>query len=165
MHAIDTSSISVTRRLMLVVVAAVVQLTPAPAHAQSKNLAAGFDALPRTARIAIMPTDIELFSISAGGLLEPKADWTEAASKHFRAALLEKKKKLDLREAGKAAETLDALRFEYALTRKVDNVELLGLGYGTVSKAELFAIVYMAPRLTFFARHRIASSTWRKPRG
>lgn len=45
-------------------------------------------------------------------------------------------------------------RFEYALTRKVDNVQLLGLGYGTVSKGELFAIVYTAPRLTFFARHR-----------
>ena len=45
-------------------------------------------------------------------------------------------------------------RFEYALTRKVDNVQLSGLGYGAVSKGELFAIVYSAPRLTFFARHR-----------
>lgn len=45
-------------------------------------------------------------------------------------------------------------RFEYALTRKVDNVVLNGLGYGAVSKGELFAIVYSAPRLTFFARHR-----------
>jgi len=45
-------------------------------------------------------------------------------------------------------------RFEYALTRKVDNVRLNGLGYGAVSKGELFAIVYAAPRLTFFARHR-----------
>lgn len=45
-------------------------------------------------------------------------------------------------------------RFEYALTRKVDNVQLSGLGYGAVSNKELFAIVYMAPRLTFFARHK-----------
>ena len=45
-------------------------------------------------------------------------------------------------------------RFDYALTRKVDNVQLLGLGYGTVSKGELFAIVYMAPQLAFFARHK-----------
>ena len=44
-------------------------------------------------------------------------------------------------------------RFEYALTRKVDNVELLGVGYCAVSKGELFAIVYMAPRLGFFPRH------------
>lgn len=40
-----------------------------------------------------MPTDIELYSISAGGVLEPKADWTEAATLHFRNALIEKKKK------------------------------------------------------------------------
>lgn len=44
-------------------------------------------------------------------------------------------------------------RFDYALTRKIDNVQLSGIGYGTVSKGELFAIVYMAPKLAFFARH------------
>jgi len=56
-------------------------------------------------------------------------------------------------------------RFEYALTRKYDNVRLSGLGYGTVSNGELFAIVYMAPRLTFFARHRAGSSRSRGARG
>ena len=45
-------------------------------------------------------------------------------------------------------------RFDYALTRKVDNVHLRGLGYGAVSKGELFAIVYMAPQLAFFDRHK-----------
>lgn len=44
-------------------------------------------------------------------------------------------------------------RFDYALTRKVDNVVLSGVGWGAVSKNELFAIIYMAPRLAFFARH------------
>lgn len=44
-------------------------------------------------------------------------------------------------------------RFEFALTRKIDNVELSGIGYGAVSKGELFAIVYMAPRMGFFPRH------------
>jgi hypothetical protein len=44
-------------------------------------------------------------------------------------------------------------RFEYELTRKVDNVQLLGRGYGTVDKSELFALLYSAPRLAFFARH------------
>jgi hypothetical protein len=44
-------------------------------------------------------------------------------------------------------------RFDYALTRKVDNVQLRGFGYGMVSKGELFAIVYMAPKIAFFARH------------
>lgn len=45
-------------------------------------------------------------------------------------------------------------RFEYQLTRKVDNVQLSGIGYGSVSKGELFAILYVAPRLGFFPRHQ-----------
>jgi hypothetical protein len=61
-----------------------------PALAQSKHLAPGFTALPKGATVAVMPTDIELFSISAGGVVEPRGDWTEAATRHFRAALLAK---------------------------------------------------------------------------
>jgi hypothetical protein len=64
------------------------------AGAQNKNLADGFSVLSKNAKVVIMPTDIELFSISAGGVPEPKADWTEAASRHFKAALIEKKKSL-----------------------------------------------------------------------
>jgi hypothetical protein len=45
-------------------------------------------------------------------------------------------------------------RFEYALTRKVDGVALSGFGYSAISKGELFALVYQAPRLTFFSRHK-----------
>ena len=45
-------------------------------------------------------------------------------------------------------------RFDYMLTRKVDNVQLAGLGYGAVAEGELFAIVYMAPQLAFFPRHK-----------
>jgi len=44
--------------------------------------------------------------------------------------------------------------FEYSLTRQVDGVTLSGMGYGTVSRRELFALVYQAPRLTFFSRHK-----------
>ena len=66
------------------------------AAAQSKNLAPGFLSLPKGARVALMPTDIELFVISAGGVFEPKADWTEAASKHFRDALMQKNQTLGL---------------------------------------------------------------------
>jgi hypothetical protein len=64
------------------------------AGAQSRNLAPGFTTLPKNARIAVIPTDIELFSLSAGGIPEPKADWTAAANRYFKAALVEKKKSL-----------------------------------------------------------------------
>jgi hypothetical protein len=45
-------------------------------------------------------------------------------------------------------------RFEFTFTRKVDGVVNSGVGYGAVSKGELFALLYAAPRLGFFARHK-----------
>jgi hypothetical protein len=45
-------------------------------------------------------------------------------------------------------------RFEYSLVRRADNVRLSGVGYGAVSKGELYAILYIAPRLTFFDRQK-----------
>ncbi|HUO43694.1 MAG TPA: hypothetical protein VMT94_02130 [Burkholderiales bacterium] len=44
--------------------------------------------------------------------------------------------------------------FEFSLIRKVDNTQLLGMGYGAVSQGELFAMLYQAPRLSFFPRYR-----------
>jgi hypothetical protein len=44
--------------------------------------------------------------------------------------------------------------FEFKIVRKVDSVELAGLAYGAVSNGELFSVVYMAPRMTFFARYQ-----------
>jgi hypothetical protein len=38
-------------------------------------------------RILLMPVDIELSELTAGGLNEPKADWTEAARENVREAL------------------------------------------------------------------------------
>lgn len=48
---------------------------------------------------------------------------------------------------------LKGFRFDYTLIRKVDHVVLSGVGWGAVSKGELFAMLYMAPRLAFFSRH------------
>jgi len=46
------------------------------------------------------------------------------------------------------------LRFEYAVVRKFDNVQLSGVGFAAVRDGELFAMVYSAPRLGFFPRHQ-----------
>jgi hypothetical protein len=78
-----------------------------PAQAQSRNLAPGFESLPKGAKVAIMPTDIELFVISAGGVMEPKADWTEAAAKHFKDALVQKKQALGLAAVELSAKQAD----------------------------------------------------------
>ena len=78
-----------------------------PALAQSKNLAPGFTNLANATKVVIMPIDIELFSISGGGVHEPKADWTEAASKHFKLALLEKQRSFGLKTAELSEEDAD----------------------------------------------------------
>lgn len=57
------------------------------ALAGSSNIAPGFVALPPGAKAVVMPVDVELFSLSAGGVAEPKADWTADAHKHMDAAL------------------------------------------------------------------------------
>lgn len=44
-------------------------------------------------------------------------------------------------------------RCEYERIRKVDAVVQRGIGFGAVDKGELFALIYQAPRLTFFSRH------------
>lgn len=69
------------------VVLAIAVLAVNTARAESRNLATDFSGLPKGATIALMQPDIELFSLSAGGVQEPKADWTEAALKHVQDSL------------------------------------------------------------------------------
>jgi hypothetical protein len=57
------------------------------AGAQSRNLAPGFEGLPAGAKAVLMPVDVELFSLSAGGVPEPRADWTADAQSHMNEAL------------------------------------------------------------------------------
>ncbi|HLO69151.1 MAG TPA: hypothetical protein VK188_19185 [Holophaga sp.] len=61
-------------------------LLPAFLGAQSHR-AEGFDRLPEGAVVAIMPLDVELYAVTAGGVREPKAEWTEAARKNILADL------------------------------------------------------------------------------
>jgi len=82
----------IVRPLLLatLLVAASVQAQEGP----SKHLAPGFSARTADSRLLVLPADMELFSISAGGVVEPRADWTEAAQKNFVAALATQRKRL-----------------------------------------------------------------------
>lgn len=62
-------------------------LLPAVLGAQSHR-AEGFDRLPEGAVVAVMPLDVELYAVTAGGVREPKAEWTEAARKNILADLV-----------------------------------------------------------------------------
>jgi hypothetical protein len=52
-----------------------------------QHLAPGFATRAAASKLVVMPADMELFSISAGGLEEPRADWTAAAQKNLATAL------------------------------------------------------------------------------
>lgn len=59
------------------------------ACAQTTALDQGEAFTPRSAtpRVLLMPADIELSELSAGGIPFPKAEWTEAAKSHVSVAL------------------------------------------------------------------------------
>lgn len=66
------------------------------------------------ARIVVMPLDVELSELTAGGLTEVKADWTEAAKTHLLAAFRERQEEKALNltvydEAALPAPLLDRL--------------------------------------------------------
>ncbi len=96
----------------------------APSFSQSQNLAPGFSALPKGAKVVIMPTDIELFEISGGGVAEPKADWTEAASRYVLADLEKKEQALGLQTTelteAQADETAELNSLHGAVARAID---------------------------------------------
>jgi hypothetical protein len=94
-------------RIIAAALALTVLVCACSALAQSRNLAPGFESLPKGAKVALMPTDIELFVISAGGVVEPKADWTEAASRYFKDALVRKQQALGLNAVELSAKQAD----------------------------------------------------------
>lgn len=73
-----------------------VSMTAAQAQTPSRNLAPGFTALPKDAKVMVAPLDVELFELTAGGIMAPKADWTEAANRHMGGALKRKAAALGL---------------------------------------------------------------------
>ncbi|MGV3492600.1 MAG: hypothetical protein ACO1OY_01915 [Ramlibacter sp.] len=64
------------------------------AASPSRHLAPGFTARAADSRLLVLPADIELYSISAGGVVEPRDDWTLAAQAHFAEGLAAQRKRL-----------------------------------------------------------------------
>ena len=101
----------------------VLLLAAGTATAQT-HLAPGFSRLPPNSTIALMPADVELFEISAGGVDEPRAEWTAAATRHIMGDLRARKEKLGAR----AIEIKD---------EQDETVEALNNLHGAVSRAIL----------------------------
>jgi hypothetical protein len=92
-----------------------VAISAGSALAQSRNLAPGFTNLPANAKILVTPIDVELFSISAGGVSEPRADWTSAAQANMK------------KELGRLREKYRGESVELDEQTADDNAELLAL--------------------------------------
>lgn len=122
------------RHLAVVVCIGLALLFALPVQAQQadRNKAPGFTTLPRETRVVLMPTDIELFSISAGGVLEPRADWTDAATKHFKTALIERKRRLGvptLELSEKDADELDEVNALHGAVARTIAMHHFGPGF------------------------------------
>lgn len=74
--------------------------------------AEGLSRLPEGATIAVMPMDVELFALTAGGVREPKAEWTERARTNLWDAL----------QARGARNHLTFKRFEGAEDETIDEL-------------------------------------------
>ena len=101
------------------------------AFAQSENLAPGFTGIARGAKVAVMPLDIEVFSISAGGVLEPRADWTEAATRNFKNAIKTRRGTLGLNTvevSDKDADELAELNSLHAAVARAIEIHHFGPG-------------------------------------
>jgi len=99
------------------------------AHAQ-QNLVEGFSKLPEGAKVVLIPMDVELFSISGGGVLEPQAEWTENALKHLKTAYYAKKQdlKVDISEmSDEPDEAIDDLNRLHGAVGTAINLHHLGI--------------------------------------
>jgi hypothetical protein len=81
-------------RSTLLLAVALFAAAVAAQDADPRHRAPGFHARPAGSTLLVMPADMELFSISAGGVPEPRADWTLAAQRNFSAALAQRRDKL-----------------------------------------------------------------------
>ncbi|MBA2674476.1 hypothetical protein [Ramlibacter sp.] len=87
--------------------------------AGTRHLAPGFTSRPAGSKLLVMPADMELFSISAGGVTEPRADWTEAAQKNVKAALEARRAQLGAQVVELSEAQLDEFSEVAALHRAV----------------------------------------------
>lgn len=91
----------------------------AQAQDSARQFAPGFTTRPAASKLVVIPADMELFSISAGGLVEPRQDWTDAAVKHFGQALTRQRARLGVNTSQMTPAELDEFGEVAALHRAV----------------------------------------------
>lgn len=124
--------------LAAVVLVAPLYFAAGAAHAGS-DLAPGFTELPKDAQIVIMPIDVELFSLTAGGAAEPRADWTAAALGFMKGALSSKVGRLGLHgtmlDEAAADEFAEQVSLHAAVAQSIALHHAIGGGWKLPTKA------------------------------
>ena len=96
----------------------------ATATANAKFLAPGFAGLTANDLVLLMPADVELFSLSAGGVAEPRADWTADAQRFMNQAVTARIGQLGLRTLAlgerDADEFAEQVGLHAAVARSID---------------------------------------------
>jgi len=118
--------------------AALLVLAGAVNAQDSRNLAPGFTNLPAGASILITPIDVELYSLSAGGVPEPRADWTAAAQTNMKKELGRLREKyrgdtVDLDEQT-ADQMAELLALHAAVARSIQLHHSIGGGFALPTK-------------------------------
>lgn len=95
-----------------------------PSFSQNKNLAPSFNGLRTQANILLMPLDIELSEISLGGVIEPKAEWTDRAKSLIATKIKDRKNILginfiDLVDDGQNEEVNDINALHAAIAQSI----------------------------------------------
>jgi hypothetical protein len=73
--------------LLVLLAGSALPVAQAQTASPDKQLAPGFTHLKTDDKLLLMPIDVELFSLSAGGVEEPRADWTAKAQVNMTQAI------------------------------------------------------------------------------
>ncbi len=118
--------------------AALTVAAPAAQAAESKFLAPGFVHLQKDSSVVLMPIDVELFELSAGGVAEPKADWTASAHEHMKTALSGSTSRLGLKTLSmaeaEADEFAELIGLQAAVARSINLHHAVGGNWALPSK-------------------------------
>lgn len=139
-----------------------------------------FAAPAPTATILLMPADVELAELTAGGLLEPKSDWTNQARGHLNVALQDTlngrtQNLVTYRSPGGSNFTIDSAHFDLVklhetvgdtiVTHKFTGIMPLptqpGFDWGLGPNVKLLADEYNAEYVLFTTFHDSFSSAGR----
>ncbi len=111
------------------------------APAQSRNYAPGFTERGAGSRTLVLPAEVELFSISAGGVEQPRADWTQTAHELIQKELRRRTpllgQGLQFLSEAQADEDAEILHLHKAVVRSVFVHHMVGGAYTLPTKKGL----------------------------